>query len=102
VIGWKRFLELYHEPLTVVAKAFYRHHTGGQDPSAALVEDAVADAIKEFHTRSQHRYDAEKGRFRSYIQDREYNLALATIEQLWSTYPTRRWVAIRARMFPFP
>ncbi len=66
--SWKRFLELYHEPLTVVARSCYRHHTGGQEPSSGFVEDAVADAIADFFSRSQHRYDASKGRLRSYLR----------------------------------
>lgn len=66
--SWKRFLELYHEPITVVARSCYRHHTGGQEPSAGFVEDAVADAIADFYSRSQHRYDASKGRLRAYLR----------------------------------
>lgn len=66
--SWKRFLELYHEPLTVVARSCYRHHTGGQEPSTGFVEDAVADTIADFFSRSQHRYDASKGRLRSYLR----------------------------------
>ncbi|MEX2580603.1 MAG: sigma-70 family RNA polymerase sigma factor [Verrucomicrobiales bacterium] len=66
--SWKRFLELYHEPLTVVARSCYRHHTGGQEPSPGFVEDAVADAIADFFSRSQHRYDGSKGRLRSYLR----------------------------------
>ncbi len=66
--SWKRFLELYHEPLTVIARSCYRHHTGGQEPSSGFVEDAVADTIADFFSRSQHRYDASKGRLRSYLR----------------------------------
>ncbi len=66
--SWKRFLELYHEPLTVVARSCYRHHTTGQEPSSGFVEDAVADAIADFFSRSQHRYDASKGRLRAYLR----------------------------------
>ena len=66
--SWKRFLELYHEPLTVVARSCYRYHTGGQEPSPGFVEDAVADAIADFYSRSQHRYDASKGRLRAYLR----------------------------------
>ena len=66
--SWKRFLELYHEPLVVVARSCYRYHTGGQDPSPGFIEDAVADAIADFYSRSQHRYDASKGRLRGYLR----------------------------------
>ena len=66
--SWKRFLELYHEPLVVVARSCYRHHTGGQEPSQGFIEDAVADAIADFYSRSHHRYDASKGRLRGYLR----------------------------------
>ena len=45
--SWKRFLELYHEPITVVALSCYRHHTGGQAPAPGFIEDAVANVIAE-------------------------------------------------------
>lgn len=66
--SWKRFLELYHEPITVVAMSCYRQHTGGQAPSTGFVEDAVANVITEFYSRSQHRYDPSKGRLRGYLR----------------------------------
>ena len=66
--SWKRFLELYHEPLTVVALSCYRHHTGGQAPAPGFVEDAVANVIADFYSRSLQRYDAEKGRLRGYLR----------------------------------
>jgi len=66
--SWKRFLELYHEPITVVAMSCYRHHTGGQVPSPGFVEDAVANVIADFFSRSQHRYDPSKGRLRAYLR----------------------------------
>jgi RNA polymerase sigma factor (sigma-70 family) len=66
--SWKRFLELYHEPITVVAISCYRHHTGGQAPSPGLVEDAVANVITGFFSRSQHSFDPSKGRLRSYLR----------------------------------
>lgn len=66
--SWKRFLELYKEPVEVVARACYRHHTGGQEPSPGFIEDAVADVIADFYSRSQHRYDAARGRLRSFLR----------------------------------
>lgn len=66
--SWKRFLELYHEPLTVVALSCYRHHTGGQAPAPGFVEDAVANVIADFYSRSLQRYDTDKGRLRSYLR----------------------------------
>ena len=66
--SWKRFLELYHETLTMVASSCYRHHTGGQAPAPGFIEDAVANVIADFHARGQHRYDASKGRLRSYLR----------------------------------
>ena len=66
--SWKRFLELYHEPITVIARSCYRHHTGGQEPSSTFIEDAVASVIIDYYSRSQHRYDASKGRLRGFLR----------------------------------
>jgi RNA polymerase sigma factor (sigma-70 family) len=66
--SWKRFLELYYEPIEVVARSCYRHHTGGQEPSPGFIEDAVADVIANFYSRSQHRYDSSRGRLRGYLR----------------------------------
>ncbi len=67
-VSWKRFLELYHEPIEVIARSCYRHHTGGQEPSSGFIEDAVANTVADFFARSQYRYDREKGRLRSYLR----------------------------------
>ena len=67
-VSWKRFLELYHQPLEATARACYRHHTGGHDPSRGFIEDAVADTVAEFFSHGQHRYDATKGRLRNYLR----------------------------------
>lgn len=67
-VSWKRFLELYHEPIEVIARACYRHHTGGQEPSRGFIEDAVANTVGDFFARGQHRYDKSKGRLRSYLR----------------------------------
>jgi hypothetical protein len=67
-ISWKRFLELYHEPIEVIARSCYRHHTGGHEPSSGLIEDAVASTVADFFARGQHRYDKEKGRLRTYLR----------------------------------
>lgn len=67
-ISWKRFLELYHEPIEAISRACYRHHTGGQEPSSGFIEDAVANTVADFFSRSQYRYDKEKGRLRSYLR----------------------------------
>lgn len=67
-VSWKRFLELYHEPLIATARACYRHHSGGQTASAAFVEDAVATVIADFFTKGQHRYDGRKGKLRAYLR----------------------------------
>jgi len=67
-VSWKRFLELYHEPLTVTARACYRHHTAGRDPAGELVEDVVATVVADFFTKGQYRYDATKGRLRNYLR----------------------------------
>lgn len=67
-VSWKRFLELYHEPMEVIARACYRHHTGGHEPSRGFIEDAVANTVADFFARGQHRYDKTKGRLRSYLR----------------------------------
>jgi RNA polymerase sigma factor (sigma-70 family) len=67
-VSWKRFLELYHEPIEVIARSSYRHHTGGHEPSSGFIEDAVANTVADFFARSQYRYDKEKGRLRSYLR----------------------------------
>jgi RNA polymerase sigma factor (sigma-70 family) len=67
-VSWKRFLELYHEPLEMIARACYRRHTGGQEPSSGFIEDTVANTVADFFSRSQYRYDKEKGRLRSYLR----------------------------------
>ena len=67
-VSWKRFLELYHKPIEVIARSCYRHHTGGHEPSSGIIEDAVAITVADFFTRGQHSYDKTKGRLRSYLQ----------------------------------
>jgi RNA polymerase sigma factor (sigma-70 family) len=67
-VSWKRFLELYHEPIEVIARACYRHHTSGHEPSRGFIEDAVANTVADFFARGQHRYDKSKGRLRSYLR----------------------------------
>ena len=66
--SWKRFLELYYEPLSAIAHSCYRHHTGGQVPSPGFIEDAVANTITDFFSKGQYRYDKSKGRLRSYLR----------------------------------
>jgi hypothetical protein len=67
-ISWKRFLELYHEPIEVIVRSCYRHHTNGHTPSAGFVEDAVANTVGDFFARGQYRYDKGKGRLRAYLR----------------------------------
>ena len=67
-VSWKRFLELYHEPLCVTARACYRHHASGCDPSGEIVEDVVATVVADFFSKDQYRYDANKGRLRTYLR----------------------------------
>lgn len=67
-VSWKRFLELYHEPLETAARTCYRLHTGGQEPGRGFLEDAVADAVADFFAKGQHRYDSDKGRLRTYLR----------------------------------
>ena len=67
-VSWKRFLELYHGPIEAIARSCYRHHTNGHEPSSGFIEDAVANTVSDFFSRSQHRYDSSKGRLRSYLR----------------------------------
>lgn len=66
-ISWKRFLELYHLPLQALVRHAYRHHTGGQEPATGFVEDAVANTVRDFFSKSQHHFDPAQGRLRSYL-----------------------------------
>ena len=67
-VSWKRFLELYHEPIEVIVRSCYRLHTGGQEPSSGFIEDAVANTVAIFFERGQYGYDKTKGRLRSYLR----------------------------------
>lgn len=67
-VSWKRFLELYHTPIEVIARSCYRHHTNGHEPTSGFIEDAVANTVADFFARGQHRYDREKGRLRTHLQ----------------------------------
>lgn len=67
-VSWKRFLELYHEPISVIARASYRRHTGGQQPTREFVEDAVAMVVANFFSKGQYGYDATKGRLRTFLR----------------------------------
>ena len=67
-VSWKRFLELYHTPIEVIARSCYRHHTNGHEPTSGFIEDAVANTVADFFARGQHRYEREKGRLRTYLR----------------------------------
>jgi len=67
-VSWKRFLELYHEPIEMIARSCYRHHTNGHEPSSGHIEDAVANTVADFFARGQYRYDKTKGRLRTYLR----------------------------------
>ncbi len=67
-VSWKRFLELYHEPIEVIARSCYRYHTGGHEPSSGFIEDAVANTVADFFNRGHHGYDKSKGRLRAYLR----------------------------------
>jgi RNA polymerase sigma-70 factor (ECF subfamily) len=67
-VSWKRFLELYHAPIKAVVHGCYRHYTRGADPPAAFVEDVVATVVVDFFSTGQYRYDASKGRLRTYLR----------------------------------
>ena len=67
-VSWQRFLELYHTPIEVIARSCYRHHTNGHEPSTGFIEDVVANTVADFFSRSQYRYNKEKGRLRTYLR----------------------------------
>ena len=64
--SWKRFLELYHEPLTAMAAGIYRHHTGNAIPPPQAIEDVVASVVVDFFKRD--RFDPNRGRLRTYLR----------------------------------
>ena len=64
-VSWKRFLELYHTPLTAVASGIYRHHTKS-DPSQEFVEDIVSSVVADFFTKN--RFNPDRGRLRTYLR----------------------------------
>lgn len=66
--SWKVFLELYQEPLRIMAWNCYQHHTGGANPSGEFVADAVATVVSEFHTKAQYRYDPTRGKLRRFLK----------------------------------
>lgn len=67
-MSWKRFLELYHEPISIIVRGCYRHHTGGGVPSSGFIEDATANVVTDFFAKGHRRYDPEKGRLRTYLR----------------------------------
>ena len=66
--SWKRFLELYHQPISLMVRSAYRRCTGGMEPSSGFIEDAVAEVISDFYGRSHQRYDQSKGRLRAFLR----------------------------------
>lgn len=67
-VSWKRFLELYHAPITLYARSSYLKHTNGHQPSSGFIEDAVANTVADFFSRSQYNYDRSKGKLRTYLR----------------------------------
>lgn len=67
-LSWRRFLEIYHEPLAVVARACYRHHAGGAAAPDAFIEDAIANVVVDFFSKGCRRYDPARGRLRTYLR----------------------------------
>jgi len=43
-------------------------NTGGHEPSSGFIEDTVANTVAGLFSRSQYRYDREKGRLRTYLR----------------------------------
>jgi RNA polymerase sigma factor (sigma-70 family) len=69
-VSWKRFLELYHEPIEMIVRSCYRKHTEGHEPSSGFIEDAVANTVVEFFNKGLGKcgYDKSKGRLRTYLR----------------------------------
>ena len=65
-VSWKRFLELYNEPLLAMASGMYRSHTGGAIPPQNVLEDVVAQVVVGFFKRNH--FDPSKGRLRTYLR----------------------------------
>ncbi len=66
--SWKIFLELYQEPLRIMAWNCYRHHTGGAVPTSEFIADAVANVVGDFHTKAQYRFDPSRGKLRRFLK----------------------------------
>ena len=67
-VSWGMFLELYQEPLQAMAANSYRHHTGNARPSQEFIEDAVANVVVDFFSKSQFRYHPDRGRLRGFLR----------------------------------
>lgn len=65
-ISWRRFLELYWEPLMATAAGIYRSHTGNAIPPQPFLEDIVAQVVLEFLKAD--RFDPQRGRLRTYLR----------------------------------
>lgn len=67
-ISWKQFLSLYLEPIRIIAANLYRRHTNGHPPPEVFVEEIVAKVVADFFSQNVHRYDASKGRLRTFLR----------------------------------
>ena len=65
-VSWKRFLELYHQPIAAIAASLYRNHTNGAVPPQEVIEDVVATVVVDFFKRD--RFDPNRGRLRTYLR----------------------------------
>ena len=65
-VSWKRFLELYHQPLLAMAACIYRKHTGSATPPQQVIEDVVAAVVVDFFKKD--RFDHNKGKLRTYLR----------------------------------
>jgi RNA polymerase sigma factor (sigma-70 family) len=64
--SWKRFFELYHQPLMSVASNVYHYHTNGRKPSQSALEDVVAGVVFDFFRKN--RYDPARARLHNYLR----------------------------------
>ena len=64
--SWKRFWELYHQPLMSMAGHLYQFHTNGLKPSQSALEDVVAGVVVDFFRKNH--FDPARGRLRTYLR----------------------------------
>ena len=65
-VSWKRFQEVYHQPLLAMTWTLYRTYAGHAAPSQQVIEDVVASGVVGFFKKD--RFDDDCGRLRTYLR----------------------------------